>query len=178
MTEQASLLGKPDPPTVDADGQPLRRLIAGVVLRPAVTQVDDRGEVCEIYDPRWGISSAPMVFAYQAMVRPGKTKAWIVHDRQDDRIFVSLGTLRIVLYDGRESSPTHGQVDEVFLSERNRGLLIIPQGVWHAVQNVGDVDAYFVNVPTQPYDHANPDKRRLPIDTDLIPVSLAPRAGG
>ena len=43
---------------------------------------------------------------------------------------------------------------------------------------VGDVDAYFVNVPTRPYDHARPDKRRLPLDTPLIPASVAPRAGG
>jgi dTDP-4-dehydrorhamnose 3,5-epimerase len=26
-----------------------------------------------------------------------------------------------------------------------------------------------VNCPTMAYDHANPDKYRLPLDTDLIP---------
>ena len=170
--------GAPDQQTVDEHGNRLRRLIEGVIVRPAVTQVDDRGEVCEIYDPRWGILDAPLVFVYQAMVRPGKTKGWIVHQHQDDRLFVSLGTLRIVLYDARAASPTHGQVDEIFLSERNRGLVVIPRGVYHAVQNVGTVDAYFVNTPTRPYDHANPDKTRLPLDTDQIPYSLAPRDGG
>ena len=50
--------------------------------------------------------------------------------------------------------------------------------MWHAVQNVGQVDAYFVNTPTRPYDHAHPDKRRLPVDSDEIPFSLTPRSGG
>jgi dTDP-4-dehydrorhamnose 3,5-epimerase len=167
-----------DRSTVSPTGDRVRELIEGVQLRPAVTQVDDRGELCEIFDPRWGLGAAAMVYAYQAMVRPGKTKGWTVHQLQDDRLFVSLGCLRIVLYDARPTSPTHGRVDEIFLSERNRGLLIIPRGVFHAVQNVGQVDAYFINLPTRPYDHSNPDKLRLPLDTDRIPFSLAPRPGG
>jgi dTDP-4-dehydrorhamnose 3,5-epimerase len=174
----ANLGARADEATVTPAGQPLRELIAGVVVRPAVTQVDDRGELCEVYDPRWGVSEAPLVYVYQSMVRPGATKGWIVHERQDDRIFVSLGTLRIVLYDAREGSPTQGRVNELVFSERNRALVVIPSGVFHAVQNVGTVDAYFVNAPTKPYDHAAPDKRRLPLDTDRIPFSLGRRSGG
>jgi dTDP-4-dehydrorhamnose 3,5-epimerase len=167
-----------DRATVTADGASLREPIAGVIVRSAVTQIDDRGEVCEIYDARWDVSAVPVVFVYQAMVRPGMTKGWIVHERQDDRMFVSLGYLRIVLYDAREGSPTQGRINELYLSERNRAFLTIPQGVFHAVQNVGQVDAYFVNLPTRPYDHADPDKVRLPLDTDRIPFSLARRQGG
>ena len=167
-----------DPQTVTPTGEPVRELIAGVVVRSAITHVDDRGEVCEVFDPAWGVSADPLVYVYQAMVRPGKTKGWIVHHQQDDRIFVSLGALRIVLYDAREDSPTQGRINEIFLSERNRGLLVIPRGVFHAVQNVGAVDAYFVNVPTRAYAHQAPDKFRLPIDTDQIPFSLSLRAGG
>ena len=29
-----------------------------------------------------------------------------------------------------------------------------------------------VNYPTIQYDHSNPDKYRLPLDTDLIPFSF------
>ena len=168
----------PDRQTVTPSGEPVRELIAGVVLRPAVTHVDDRGELCEIYDPRWGVSDAPLVYLYQAMVRPGMTKGWIVHQLQDDRLWVSLGFLKIVLYDARAGSPTHGLVNEIFVSERNRALLVVPRGVFHAVQNVGQVDAYYVNAPTRAYDHAQPDKLRLPVDTDRIPHSLTRRPGG
>ena len=74
-----------------------------------------------------------------------------------------------MLYDARPESPTHGRVQEIYLSERNRALMVIPRGVFHAVQNVGTFDAAFVNLPTRPYSHADPDKFRLPHDTDQIP---------
>lgn len=172
------LTAKPDEQSVTAAGERVRRLIAGVLIRPAVTHVDDRGELCEVFGPRWGFHDAPLVYVYQSMVRPGMTKGWIVHQLQDDRIFVNLGFLKIVLYDARPGSPTDGQVDEIFLSERNRGLLIIPRGVFHAVQNVGSVDAYFVNMPSRAYDHQRPDKLRLPLDSERIPYTLNRRSGG
>jgi dTDP-4-dehydrorhamnose 3,5-epimerase len=166
-----------DRQTVTSDGVRTAPRIAGVVVRPAVTHVDDRGELCEIYNPAWGIHAEPMVYAYQSMVRPHKVKGWIVHRLQDDRLFVGLGTLRIVLYDARDGSPTKGAINEIFLGERNRAMIVIPSGVYHAVQNVGDTDAYFVNLPTRPYDHANPDKYRLPLDTDLSPFRFDEQLG-
>src|SRR5688572_12273628 len=80
-----------DAQTVTREGEPVRELIAGVEVRTAVTHVDDRGELCEIFDPSWGVHPAPLVYVYQAMVRPGKTKGWILHEQQDDRLFLSLG---------------------------------------------------------------------------------------
>lgn len=152
--------------------------IAGVAVRAAMTHSDERGELCEIFNPAWKFHEAPLVYVYQSMVRPHKVKGWVVHHLQEDRLFVSLGTLRIVLYDGREDSPTQGMINELFLGERNRAMIVIPSGVYHAVQNVGESDAYFINLPTRAYDHANPDKYRLPLDTDLIPFRFDEKLGG
>jgi dTDP-4-dehydrorhamnose 3,5-epimerase len=58
------------------------------------------------------------------------------------------------------------------VSERSRALVVIPRGVYHALQNVGETEAMFVNMPTAAYDHANPDKCRLPIRNDLIPLAF------
>lgn len=167
-----------DRPSVTADGTALSPAIAGVEVRRAITHVDDRGELTEIFNPGWGVCPEPMVYAYQATVRPHKTKGWVVHREQHDRLFVSFGTLRFVLYDARDDSPTRGQVLEIYASERNRALVVIPPGVFHAVQNVGDVEAAFVNLPTRPYRYDDPDKYRLPLDTDQIPFRLDERAGG
>ena len=60
------------------------------------------------------------------------------------------------------------------LSVLQRKLLVIPRGVWHAERNIGAVDVQVVNFPTIPYDHTNPDKYRLPLDTDELPVQLGP----
>lgn len=161
--------GTPDRQKVSAEGQPVRSLIAGVKLRAAISHPDERGELTEIYDPGWQFSEAPLVYVYQTTVRPKKIRGWVAHKNQDDRIFVSVGHLRWVLFDDREDSPTRGLLNEIFITERNRQLLYIPHEVWHAVQNIGEIDALFLNLPTRPYDHAAPDKYRLPLGSPSIP---------
>jgi len=158
-----------DSQTVTADGEPIQSLIHGVRLRPAITLPDDRGTVCEIMSSDWGFDELPMVYVYQVTIRPQQVKGWVVHRLQDDRIFLSQGTMRAVLYDDRPESPTYKKLNELFISEHNRALIRIPRGVYHAIQNVGDVDVLFINAPTRPYNHANPDKFRLPLNNDVIP---------
>jgi dTDP-4-dehydrorhamnose 3,5-epimerase len=170
--------GHRDTQTVDASGQRLDRLPEGTVLRPLVTHTDERGTVLELFDPRWGVSPDALVFAYTFTIRPGAAKGWGVHLEHEDRYAFVSGELEIVLYDGREESPTHGLESRLFLSEVHRSLLIIPRGVWHAERNVGAVDVRVVNFPTIPYDHTNPDKYRLPLDTDDLPVDLGPGWAG
>jgi dTDP-4-dehydrorhamnose 3,5-epimerase len=50
--------------------------------------------------------------------------------------------------------------------------MVMPAGVWHAVENVGTEEAIMINFPTRPYNHADPDKRRLPIDSPEIPFEF------
>ena len=158
-----------DQQTVTPSGERVAPLIDGVRLRPAVTHPDERGELCEVFSTAWGFHDAALVYIYQVSIRPQKIKGWTLHHVQDDRIFVILGTIKFVLYDAREGSPTRGMVNELCIGERNRALIVVPTGVFHALQNVGTTDAHFVNMPTRPYDHAHPDKVRLPLDTDQIP---------
>lgn len=172
-----AIIPRKDVQTVNDEGQSVAPLIHGVKIRAAVTIPDERGTVCEIYNPAWDFSDAPLVYIYQITVRPGRIKGWVLHYEQDDRLFVSQGTVRIVLYDNREDSPTYKMVNELFLSEVNRGLVFIPRGVYHAIQNVGHTDALFINMPTKPYNHAEPDKYRLPLENDLIPYRFDFRPG-
>ena len=76
----------------------------------------------------------------------------------------------------RTRRPT-GLVSKVVISEHRRCLVNVPVGVWHANRNIGSRDAVIVNFPTTPYDHAAPDKERLPLDTPLIPYSFADPSG-
>jgi dTDP-4-dehydrorhamnose 3,5-epimerase len=167
-----------DVQTVTADGRPLTALPDGVVLHPLTTHTDDRGTVCELYDPRWEINGDPLVFAYMFTLRPGAAKGWGVHREHEDRYAFLTGEAEIVLYDGREESPTAGLEARLFLSALHRTVLVIPRGVWHAERNIGSTDVMVVNFPTIPYDHGNPDKYRLPLDTEELPVVLGPEWRG
>lgn len=168
-----------DVQTVDpATGEPLRELPHGMVVRPLVTHADERGTVTELYDPRWGANPDPLVFAYTFTIRPGAAKGWGVHHVHEDRYAFLSGTLELVFYDEREDSPTRGRESRLFLHEHARSLLVIPRGVWHAERNVGSSDVVVVNFPTIQYQHESPDKYRLPLDTDELPVTLGPEWTG
>src|SRR3954466_1618944 len=149
---------KQDGQTVTSQGESLEKLPAGVSFHDVVTQVDERGSVCEIFDPRWGWHNDPLVFSYVFTIRPGVIKGWGVHKKHEDRYFILFGELEVVLYDERPDSPTCGLVSKIVLSEYRRRLMNIPAGIWHADRNIGNKDAVVINFPTIQYDHADPDK--------------------
>lgn len=163
-----------DVQTVTADGRRIAALPDGMILRDLVTHTDDRGTVCELYDPRWGVSPDALVFAYQFTIRPGQAKGWGIHREHEHRYAFLDGELELVFFDAREDSSTAGQESRLVLSGLHRRLITIPRGVWHAERNIGERDVRVVNFPTIMYDHANPDKYRLPLDTDELPVRLGP----
>jgi dTDP-4-dehydrorhamnose 3,5-epimerase len=158
-----------DTATVLASGVSVEALPHGVTVRRTTTHVDERGTVCELFDPRWQWHPDPLVFAYMFTLRPGKAKGWGLHKLHDDRYVLMSGELLLVLYDVRPDSPTRGLVSKIVLSTYDRRLINIPAGVWHANWNIGREDVVVVNFPTRPYDHENPDKFRLPLDTPEIP---------
>jgi len=160
--------------TVTETGERVAPLPAGVVVKALRTHVDARGSVMEVYDPRWGVSAADMVYAYAFTILPGRAKGWGLHREHDDRYALLRGRMEIVFYDPREDSPTCGLEARLTTSEFERSLIIIPAGVWHANRNIGETEVIVVNLPTTAYDHASPDKFTLPLDTDEIPVRLGP----
>ena len=168
---------KQDRQTVTVDGQTVMKLIDGVIIRSAVTHVGDRGTLCEIHTPHAAPLALPVVYVYQFTIRPGKIKGWHVHYLHDDRIFISQGQVKVVLYDNRPESPTYGLVNEIYRTELDRTLMVIPAHVFHAHQNIGTTDALFVSMPTRAYQHDSPDVHRLPIDTDQIPYRFENRLG-
>jgi len=161
-----------DEASVSADGVRLEERIVGVEIRRPPTHADERGSLCEIFDLRWGFTDDPLVYVYHVTIRPGQLRGWVVHRVQNDRMFVYAGVLRLVLYDARVGSDSYGLLNVFHLGDHDRALVHIPAGVFHAVQNVGNDEAAFINLPSQPYQHDDPDKYRLPLDNDVIPYRL------
>jgi dTDP-4-dehydrorhamnose 3,5-epimerase len=160
------------------DGALVRRLTAGVQIRPLVPHSDSRGSVTELFDPRWKWHPEPLVFSYVFTIRPGRAKGWNLHREHEDRYALIAGEMDLVLFDPRPDSATCGEVCRITLSERLPCLVNVPRDVWHADHNVGSTDAVVINFPTAQYDHANPDKYRLPLDSPLIPYSFGPNVQG
>jgi dTDP-4-dehydrorhamnose 3,5-epimerase len=161
-----------DAPTVDAAGRRLSTGIDGVVYSRAVSHVDHRGSLTEAVnfdDPFW---DEPIVYSYCFTIRPGRIKGWGMHRKQADRYFLTTGNVRVVLFDGRVRSPTHGRFAEFHLTDSARGRLLIPPGVWHADQNWGDTEAVLMNFPTRPFNREDPDKHRIDPASGQIPFDF------
>ncbi len=167
-----------DRPTTLPDGTPQPKLPHGSKILRRPVHVDDRGELQEIYGGFWDVDDIPVTHLYMTTLRPGVVKGWNLHKLHQDRYFLITGTMQVVMYDTRPDSPTLGGVFSVTLSERNRFVLTVPEFVWHADYNCDTKEAICVNLPTVGFDPKQPDKYRLPIDTDLIPYRFPDTARG
>lgn len=152
------------------------RLITGVRLKPLRVIPDERGRLMEMLrcdeDLFLKFGQAYLTTAYPQVV-----KAWHYHKKQTDHFVVVRGMMKIVCYDDRRGSPTRGKVNEFFLGEHNPQLLQIPPLVWHGFKCVSDHEALVVNLPTEPYNPADPDEFRLPAHTKKIPYNWARKDG-
>lgn len=147
-------------------------MIEGVAIKPLRVNADERGSLMEI------LRADDEIFArfgqvYTSMSYPGVIRAWHYHRLQDDFFAVVTGMIKAVLYDPREQSPTKGELNELFLGERNNILLKIPRGIIHGFKVIGVEPAILLNFPSEVYRPDQPDEYRLPWNTPEIPYDWA-----
>lgn len=142
-------------------------LIDGVVVKNLKVIPDERGYLMEIlrdddhFYEKFGQ-------AYLTAVYPGVVKGWHYHKVQVDHFTCVKGMIKVVLYDAREDSPTHGLVNEFFLGDKNASLVRIPNNVLHGMKGVGTEMGLLLNIPTVHYHYDDPDEFRVhPHDNDI-----------
>ena len=143
-------------------------MIDGVETQKLKVNADERGYLVEVLRSDWAVYEG-FAQAYVALNYPGIIRAWHYHRKQTDHFVVVKGMVKVALYDAREGSPTHGQVDQYFLGEQNPILLKIPVGVYHGYKTIGLEPSYLLNFPTQLYNPQEPDEFRAPYDSEDIP---------
>jgi dTDP-4-dehydrorhamnose 3,5-epimerase len=154
---------------------PMVQIIEGVAIKNLRVIPDERGWLMEI------LRCDDTLFkkfgqVYLTTAYPGVVKAWHYHKKQTDNFTCVHGMMKVALYDARKDSPTHKVLMELFSGERNPILISVPPGVYHGFKSIGIDTAYFLSIPTLPYNHQEPDEYRLPADTPEIPYDwgLAP----
>ena len=142
-------------------------MIQGVIVKKLKVIPDERGRLMEILRcddeafSRFGQ-------VYMTTAYPGVVKGWHYHKVQTDNMAVVSGMMKLVLYDGREKSPTKGEVMEIFFGEHRPRLVTIPPLVYHGFKCISDKEAIVVNVPTEAYNYREPDEHRVhPHDNDI-----------
>jgi dTDP-4-dehydrorhamnose 3,5-epimerase len=143
-------------------------MIEGVRTKNLKVVPDERGWLMEI------LRSDDDLFhkfgqVYLTTAYPGVVKAWHLHKKQTDNFTCIHGMMKVALYDDREDSPTYKEINEFFVGDRNPMIISVPPYVYHGFKAVGEKTAYFVSIPTLPYNYDEPDEYRLEPDTKKIP---------
>jgi dTDP-4-dehydrorhamnose 3,5-epimerase len=142
-------------------------VIDGVELRPLEPKVDERGRVVELFRADENLPGFGQV--HLTTVHPGAVKAWHRHARRTDVLAVVAGTVRVGLFDGRDGSPTYGEVNEFFLGVHFHRRLTIPPGVWFGLKGVGTEEALVVVYTDEPYRRLSADEERWDPEANEIP---------
>ena len=142
-------------------------LIDGVIIKELKPILDERGYLQECFRSDWP-QYKKFGQSYITVAFPNVVKAWHCHKIQTDNMVCISGNAKLVLYDGREDSSTHKQINEIFFGEKTPLLVTIPPNIWHGFKAMGGEKIMVINNPTELYNYSEPDEFRLPYDTDEI----------
>ena len=148
-------------------------MIDGVVIVPLRRIADERGTVSHMLR-----ASAPHFRGfgeiYFSSIHPGAVKGWHRHDPAFLNYACIAGSIKLVLYDERPGSRTHGELMELFLGIDDHKLVQVPPQVWNGFKAVGTSTALVANCCT--HEHGTFQSERLDPFVNHIPYDWTLRS--
>jgi dTDP-4-dehydrorhamnose 3,5-epimerase len=146
--------------------------IDGVKVLPRRRIPDERGTI--LHGVRREELLNPFGEVYFKKLYPDVINGWHTHESLYLNYLVLVGMIKLVLYDMRESSPTRGVLQEIFLGDDNHCLVHIPPGIANGSKGMTAPFSLMCNVASEPH---NPSLKYLRIDprSGEIPYDWARR---
>lgn len=146
-------------------------MIHDVSIHPLRQIPDERGKIMHMLrvdDPYFEKFGE----IYFSTVYPGAIKGWHLHKEMTLNYAVIFGSIKLVLYDERENSPTKGDLTELFLGDGNYALITIPPMIWNGFKGIGTTPAIVANCATLPHQpeeilRLDPLNNHIPYNWDL-----------
>jgi dTDP-4-dehydrorhamnose 3,5-epimerase len=153
-------------------------LIKDVIVKKLPVHCDERGRLMEMVraDDR-DLGNIKFGQVYMTTAYPGVVKAWHYHKKQTDHFVCVRGMIKVVLYDPRQGSPTHGMINEFFIGDHAPLLIEIPNLVYHGFKCVSEREAIVINFTTECYNVQAPDEFRLDPHAAQIPYDWTRKDG-
>lgn len=126
-------------------------MVDGVQIIPLLQIPDERGKVMRV------LRRTDTIFqefgeVYFSVVFPEAIKGWHRHRRMTLNYAVPFGRIKLVLYDDRPDSPSHGMVQEIFLGQDNYSLVHVPPMIWNGFKGYGVTEAIVCNCASIVHD--------------------------
>lgn len=123
--------------------------------------------------------------SYVTTLKPGVIKAWHFHEYQIDRMVLLKGTVRFGCIKKIESTVSKNinvqsitnenvtieavefgfeTVLDLVVNDYDSKLIVIPPYIHHGFMNIGDEEAYVLNIPDNMYNYEEPDEQRTSCD--------------
>ena len=126
-------------------------MISGVQIHSLRQIADERGKIMHMLRSDDGHFEA-FGEIYFSVAFEGVVKGWHLHKEMILNYACIVGSIKLVLYDDRENSPSKGRIDEFLLGESNYALVRIPPLVWNGFQGVSPGYSMVANCATLPHD--------------------------
>ncbi len=146
-------------------------MLEGVQIVPLLQIPDERGKVMRMLR-RTDSYFQEFGEVYFSVVFPGAIKGWHRHRRMTINYAVPFGRIKLVLYDDRPQSSSHGVIQEIFLGQDNYSLVQVPPMIWNGFKGYGSTEAFVCNCATIVHDpdeieRLDPGSSRIPYDWSL-----------
>src|SRR5205809_508722 len=126
--------------------------INDVVVRPVRRFNDSRGWLSELFRHDDLAQEFFPAMAYISSTRVGVTRGPHEHvDQADLFCFLGPSHFKLRMWDNRPDSATYRRMMTLIVGEDNPQAVIVPKGVVHAYQNIGETDGIVINCPNRLY---------------------------
>ncbi len=127
-------------------------VIEGVVVRDLRKFHDERGWLTELFRHDELAPEFYPTMSYISSTGPGVKRGPHEHvDQADLFCFIGPSNFKIRMWDNRPTSETFNHVMTLEAGETNPQAVLVPKGVVHAYQNIGDREGIVINCPNRLY---------------------------
>jgi len=126
--------------------------IKGVIIRKLAKAADSRGWLAELYRNDELDGEFFPTMAYISATNPGITRGPHEHREQADLFcFIGPSNFKLRMWDNREDSESFRCVTTIVVGQENPSAVLVPAGVVHAYQNIGNTEGIVINCPNKLY---------------------------
>lgn len=140
-------------------------MIDGVMIKELVRHPDERGFFEEMIRKSDDFFAEGFGQISHSFMVSGVVKAWHVHKTQIDWWYLVRGVIKVALYDMREGSKTHKELNEFTIGGEPNVVIKIPPGVAHGLKVLeGPADLVYVTSGI----YAKEEEGRIPYNDPVI----------